>query len=103
MTLPSCTSASCSLTHALFTLRSVLLARSMPCTTASSKLFVDAELISTTLATDIVRYLLARRRKERAGRRHPELFCSSELKRMALQQVCHLHPHGGKTGVVDVG
>src|SRR3954447_12671302 len=42
-----------SLTQALFTFRSVLVARSTPCWMASSKLLLDVALNSVTLATDM--------------------------------------------------
>src|SRR3972149_1335060 len=43
----------CSLIHALWTLRTVLFALSIPCVIASSKLLVEVTLISETFATDI--------------------------------------------------
>src|SRR5262249_41814465 len=46
----------------------------MPWTTASSKLFVDVELISTTRATDMMGYLQRRRpRKHHARSRDPDM------------------------------
>src|SRR5207302_5428150 len=68
-TFPFSTSASCSLTQALLTFRSVSLARSMPWTIASSKLFGEVALISTTRATDIRDPPARRVRKEHAPRR----------------------------------
>ena len=50
---PSRTRTCCSLIQALRTLRRVLLARSIPCTMASSKLFFEVELISETFAIDM--------------------------------------------------
>jgi hypothetical protein len=50
---PLVTRTCCSLIHPLRTLRSVLLARAIPCTRASSKLVVEVALISEILATDI--------------------------------------------------
>jgi hypothetical protein len=50
---PLLTRTCCSFTHALLTLRNVLLALASPCYSASSKLFVEVAVISETLATDI--------------------------------------------------
>src|SRR6478736_2379042 len=51
---PSRMSTRCSLIQALRTFRSVLVARATPLWMASSKLFVDVELISVTRATAMV-------------------------------------------------
>jgi hypothetical protein len=50
---PLLTRTCCSFTHALLTLRNVLLALASPCYSASSKLFVEVAVISETLATEI--------------------------------------------------
>src|SRR5687767_21189 len=59
MILPFSRRTCCSLIHALRILRIVLLARVIPPVIASSKLFVEVELISVTFATDICTSLVA--------------------------------------------